>query len=112
MDLTTRELKKVDRNRLLPAGVVIIGGGAKIPGFIDLVKRELKLPAQIGFPVEFNGLADKMDDPVFATAVGLVLWGIEAELNGKGGRGQSSKVISSMGNTVNKMKRWFKIFLP
>ena len=111
LDLTTRELKKIDRNRLLPAGVVIIGGGAKIPGFIDLVKQELKLPAQIGFPAEFDGLADKMDDPVFATAVGLVLWGIDAELSGKG-YGQSSQVISSMGNTVNKMKRWFKIFLP
>lgn len=105
LDLTTRELKKIDRNRLLPAGVVIIGGGAKIPGFIDLAKEELKLPAQIGFPAELDGLADKMDDPVFATAIGLVLWGIDAELNGRG-HDQSAS------DTVNKMKRWFKIFLP
>ncbi len=111
LDLTTKELKRIDRDRLLPAGVVILGGGAKVPGFVDLVKKELKLPAQVGFPMEFDGIVDRIDDPAFSTAVGLVLWGIDMELSGKK-PGTPLPFAPSVGNTVNKMKRWFKMFMP
>lgn len=74
------ELKKLDKSGMLPAGVVITGGGAKLPGIITLAKRVLRLPAQIGYPMEMNGVVDKIDDPEFATSVGLILW--EADDNG------------------------------
>jgi cell division protein FtsA len=111
LNLATKELKKIDRERLLPAGVVILGGGAKIPGFVDVAKQELRLPAQLGFPIEFDGIVDRIDDPSFATALGLVLWGIDMELSGKK-QGISLNNIPSIGNTVNKMKKWFKAFMP
>jgi cell division protein FtsA len=70
------ELKKINRSRLLPAGAVLTGGGAKMPGIVDLAKEELGLPCQIGFPQELGGIIDKVDDPSFAAAIGLVLWGM------------------------------------
>jgi len=73
--LVDGELKKINRSRLLPGGAVLTGGGAKMPGIIDLAKKELGLPCQIGSPQELGGIVDKIDDPSFATAVGLILWG-------------------------------------
>ncbi|MEX2043412.1 MAG: cell division protein FtsA [Patescibacteria group bacterium] len=77
--LVKKELKRVDRDGKLPAGVVLTGGGAKLPGAIDLVKDRLGLPAQVGFPSELKGMIDKVDDPSFAASIGLMLWGLESD---------------------------------
>lgn len=79
LDLVNQDLKKADRQGLLPAGVVLLGGGAKMVGMIDLVKEKLRLPAQIGLPQETTGILDQVDDPCFATAIGLVHWGIRSK---------------------------------
>ena len=54
--LVNKELKKIDRERFLPAGAILVGGGSKIPGIIDLAKEKLKLPVQLGYPQGFEGL--------------------------------------------------------
>lgn len=110
-DLTQKELKAIGRAGMLPAGAVLVGGGAKLPGIVDAAKERLKLPIQIGFPSEVTGLVERVDDPSFATAVGLLLWGKEQELRGPGGN-IIFPYLPSMAATVTKMKRWFKAFLP
>lgn len=77
--LVEKELKKINRSALLPAGVVLVGGTAKLHGMVDLAKRVLKLPAQTGFPVELSGLVDKTDDPGFSTVIGMLLWLIDEQ---------------------------------
>ena len=111
LELTNKELKKIDRQGLLPAGIVLLGGGSKIPGLVDLTKDTLKLPAQIGFPVELTGIVDRVDDPAFATAVGLVLWGFDVQTKGNR-RGIPLPDIPGISQTVNKIKNWFRDFLP
>lgn len=110
-DLVNKELRKIDRQGLLPAGVVLLGGGAKIPSLVDLAKEGLKLPAQVGFPLELEGIVEEVDDPAFATAIGLVLWSIDERV--KSGR---LAVIPfsrfSVSSTVNKIKGWLRGFLP
>jgi len=110
--LVNRELKKIDRERLLPSGVVLVGGGARIPGVIDLAKDKLKLPVQLGYPQEIDGLVDKVDDPTFATAVGLIFWALEMRGEKKEGRLFLPDKMPSSINTVNKIKGWFRNFLP
>ncbi len=105
-----RELKKINRDGKLPAGVVLSGGGSNLPGLVDFVKREMRLPAQIGV-VNVNSVIDQVSDPVFATAVGLVLWG------GKTASSSGSSMPASVGRllenqNVLKLKKWFKSFLP
>jgi len=73
------ELRKVGRDGMLPAGAVLVGGGAKLDGIVEAAKDHLGLPAQLGFPVELKGMVDKLDDPRYATAVGLMLWGMDEE---------------------------------
>ncbi len=110
LELANKELKMIDRQGLLPAGTVLLGGGAKMPGLVDLAKEELKLPAQIGFPMELEGIVDEVEDPSFATVIGLVLWSVDNQKR-SGGRGISLPEIS-VGSTVGKIKGWLKGFLP
>ncbi|MBU1118995.1 cell division protein FtsA [Patescibacteria group bacterium] len=106
--LVDKELKKIGRSGKLPGGVVLVGGGAKIAGIVDLAKEELRLPAQVGFPENLPGISDKMDDPVYAVAQGLALWAIE-------NKDSDSSFGSTMVNAqqmAGRVKKWFKNFLP
>ncbi|MFH0906746.1 MAG: cell division protein FtsA [bacterium] len=110
MDLVNKELKKIDRQGLLPAGVVLLGGGSKMPDLVDLSKSILKLPVQVGFPLELDGIVEEADDPAFAAAIGLIFWNNDTRAKG-GGRGIPLPNIS-IGSTVGKVKSWLKGFLP
>lgn len=99
-----KELKKIGKYRLLPAGIVLTGGGAKLPGIVELVKKELKLPCRIGKPLNFSDLEE---DPSFAAVCGLVSKGAEFG----GGKGRSSQGFFSSG-VKDKIKNFFKIFIP
>ena len=111
--LVNKELKKIKRDGMLPAGVVLTGGGAKLPGIVDLAKKELHLPAQIGFPMRMEGFSEITDDPSFAVATGLVLWDQVDRSSGseKLITGITDKIPDVM-KSVHKIKDWFKTFLP
>ncbi len=100
------ELRAIGRDGMLPAGAILTGAGVKIPGCLDLARDVLGLPVQIGFPTEIEGVVDKIDDPAYATAIGLISWGAKYE-------GTSYKMTSF---DVKKMfvsvKGWFKNLLP
>lgn len=110
-NLVNKELKAIGKDKLLPAGAVLTGGTAKLPGTVDLAKDILGLPAQTGFPVPLGGLIDKVDEPSFATAIGLLIWGIENAQSGvkSGGAG---KFIDRMGSKAGNIKKWLGKFLP
>lgn len=75
MEMIDKELRKIDRSGLLPAGVVFTGGGAKLSGLTDLAKRKLRLPAVIGVPLGVRGITDRINDASFTTAIGLAqMW--------------------------------------
>ncbi|EKD49250.1 MAG: hypothetical protein ACD_63C00209G0002 [uncultured bacterium] len=108
--LVDKELKKIGKSGQMPAGVVLTGGGSKMPDIVDFAKEDLRLPTQIGVPSDIPIAVDKVDDPAFATSVGLVLWGAETEI--KSGKFSVGGIPDSVGDTVDKMKKWFKTFLP
>ncbi len=72
------ELKKAGRAGQLPSGVVLTGGTANIKGIAEYAKGQLGLAVRIGKPAGFGGVADHIDEPQFATAVGLMLVDTEA----------------------------------
>jgi cell division protein FtsA len=115
INLVNKELKYIGKDKLLPAGAVLVGGTSKLPGAIDLAKEILGLPAQTGFPVPLGGLVDKVDEPSFSTAIGLLLWGIENE-EARGGFKSAGKFMGSItdnvGGKVGSVKKWFGRFLP
>jgi len=111
-ELVQKELRSVGKDGLLPAGAVITGGGAELPGIVPYAKRALGLPAQIGVPQEITGVMDHVDRPEYATVVGLVLWGVEQETVDGFGSGIIGGAVDGVGGTVHKMRGWFEKFLP
>lgn len=102
-------LKKIDRDGTLPAGVILTGGGSKVPGIVELAKDTMCLPAQVGKPiVEISGLIDKLDDPVYACSIGLALWG----KNKIGGESSFVFDVKNFNGVVDRLKTVFKHFLP
>lgn len=90
LEVIHTDLKGINKSGQLPGGVVLVGGGAKIPGLIDLVRQELRLPARVGIPdlsalqVPHPELAARVEDPEYACALGLALWGIDKSNEGSG----------------------------
>jgi cell division protein FtsA len=72
-EFVDKELKKINRSRKLPGGVVLTGGTAKLPGIADLAKDVLELPARVGSWKHINRVVDGLDEHRFAPAVGLML---------------------------------------
>lgn len=109
VELVLSELKKINRAGLLPGGVTVSGGGSKLTGLTAYVKEKLKLPARTLSNYELDGLIDQINDPSFAVAVGLMLWGVENEF-----RGKEEKFYDKFGtkNLADKIKNWLKNFLP
>lgn len=104
------ELAKVNRDGMLPAGVILTGAGAKLPGVIDLARETLNLPVQIGFPQNFEGIVDKLDDPSYSTAIGLLIWGSRLEETGVGMNIDFSKI--KLGKLADTIKGWAKNLMP
>lgn len=107
-DLANKELKRIGKQGLLPAGVVLVGGGSKLPGIAEFAKKILKLPVQIGAPCEINGLVDYINDPSFAAAVGLIKWSNDSSGVAKSGKG----IRISSGGLFAKIKRMFSALMP
>jgi cell division protein FtsA len=104
------EIRGVGREGMLPAGVILTGGGAKQAGIVELAKNVLRLPVQVGsVSHDVAGMVDNLSDPMYASSVGLMLWGLEA-----GNATSSSKRSSglSIGPALGKVKSLFKNILP
>jgi cell division protein FtsA len=95
------ELKKISREKLLPGGVVLIGGGAKLPKIVELAKKKFSLPCSLGRP---KGIVGLERDLSWATACGLVLLGADLEEDEK--RLGLGKKLSS------KVRKILRIFIP
>jgi cell division protein FtsA len=75
MRLVVLELPRTDYARLIPSGIVITGGGANVPGIVEMTQAITRLPVRIGIPRSLNGVSNALlNDPAYATSVGLVLW--------------------------------------
>ncbi len=99
-DLASKELKSISRQGMLPAGIVLTGGGAKLPGIKDMAKKNLKLPCRIGVSkISYNF----QEDPSLSVLCGLVLEGIEAE---------KEHAVPIGKGIMGKFKRMFRVIIP
>jgi len=73
MELTDEELARAHFGQL-GAGIVLVGGGAKLSGLVALAERTLKMPVRIGQPSGIEDMGEVLPDPAFAVLVGLALY--------------------------------------
>jgi len=102
-DLVNKELKSVFKERLLPAGIVLTGGGSKLPKIKDFARNELKLPVHLGTP---SGFTESFEDPSFAVCAGVVLLSQELPSEKK----PSFPNNSGFGSKIKKIIE--KLFVP
>jgi len=108
-----KELKKIDRSGMLPAGVILTGGGAKLVGLLDVAKSVLRLPVSIGSAIGITSVIDRTGDPSMTTAIGLALWGYH--IRGSASKGGIGNLIGKFGNVdklTSGLKNLFKSLKP
>ncbi len=103
------ELKKAGRHAKLPSGVVLTGGGAKLKGIVDYAKESLNLAVRLGSAKGYGGVAEHLDEPQYAAAVGLML--IDAEGSHATNR-QSGNTKSAASQAGGALKRLFARLKP
>jgi cell division protein FtsA len=99
-ELIENNLKRLKRNELLPAGIILTGGGSLINGIEEIAKSQLKLPARVG-PVDFSiNNKFKVRDNSWYTALGLALSSCDEYLIDQNN--------NSVGSNVKEIKSFFK----
>jgi cell division protein FtsA len=73
--LILTEIQRAGYDRLLPAGVVLCGGTAELPGLKWLARQILDMPVRVGVPRDLEGFADRVSSAAFAASIGLLQWG-------------------------------------
>lgn len=120
-EMLQEEMKKIAHPGLIPAGIVLTGGGAKLPGLTAFVKEKLKLPVRVGLRHEFDhgpveagfsvGVVNQVSDPAMAVGVGLAYYGLEKESSKSKGEGGGL----GLGGFAQMLKNFFgrlKDFMP
>ncbi|MBW5802358.1 cell division protein FtsA [Coxiella endosymbiont of Ornithodoros amblus] len=82
-ELVLAELRRSGFEDLIAAGIVLTGGASHITACIELAERIFQMPVRLGLPQYVNGLADVRDNPIYATAVGLLIHGYQSQLNNR-----------------------------
>ncbi|MBE9562399.1 MAG: cell division protein FtsA [Proteobacteria bacterium] len=107
LTLVQAVLRRSGYEDLIAAGVVLVGGSAKMDGVVELAENVFHAPVRIGYPKHVAGLIDIINDPIYATGVGLLLFSNQYQ----NGSDHSSEITNPSGNVKNalgRMTRWFK----
>ena len=100
-NLVHAELKRSGFEEMVAAGMVLTGGGSKMEGAIDLAEEVFHMPVRLGSPQFISGLVDVVRNPIFATGVGLLLFG-----NHAGDSSAQHNRFDSAGGILDRMKNW------
>ncbi|MFA6135993.1 MAG: cell division protein FtsA [Candidatus Paceibacterota bacterium] len=107
--LVNNQLKSLGKAGKLPSGAILTGGGAKLQGILDIARQELRLPAQVSFPltddfeVSSATVSDQIQDSEMSVAVGLAL--TKSDLIKKG------EHMGPFGKRQSFNDSWFKKFI-
>ncbi|MGE0581826.1 MAG: cell division protein FtsA [Steroidobacteraceae bacterium] len=101
--LVRDELRRSGFEEAIAAGIVLTGGSAKMEGAIELAEEVFHVPVRLGLPQQVQGLTDVVRNPIFSTAVGLLLYARDNSLPGNRGR----SIGGSAKSMFDRMKSWF-----
>ncbi len=102
--LIKREIYRAEMEHAIASGVVVTGGTAMLEGVADIAEAVMGLPTRLGKPQNITGLTDVVNNPMYATGVGLVMYGARKEPVRKF-RIRDRNIFNSI---IQRMKKWFK----
>jgi cell division protein FtsA len=104
--LVQAELRRSGYEDQVPAGVVLSGGTSKMEGVVELAEEIFHMPVRVGYPQSVKGLNDIVRNPIYATSVGLLLYG--AEHYQEAGAGVSGKSSTPGEGLFSRAKAWLQ----
>lgn len=108
--LAKHELQNNEFTSKLGAGIVLTGGASLLRGSAELAEQVFDMPVAVGYPKGFGGgLTDIINNPSFATVLGLILYGIDT--SSKAGQYVESGKYKMFGGIANNLKKIFKDFM-
>lgn len=102
--LIQAELRRSGFEDLIAAGIVLTGGTSKMEGVVELAEEIFHMPVSIGHPQGVTGLTDIVRNPIYSTAVGLLIYGAKQQFDGAVG---TPPPAIAMTGVVDKVKNWF-----
>jgi cell division protein FtsA len=105
-NLIQAELRRSGFEEIIPAGIVLTGGSSKMEGLIELAEEVFHMPVRLGMPQYVKGLADVVRNPIYATGVGLLLYGHQSTKEYH----YSPRRRSGFSSVIERMKSWFSGF--
>ena len=109
--LTMQEIKRSGYDGLLPAGMVLTGGTAALPGIKRVASQVLGMPVRTAQPENLTGLVDRLYSPAYSTGVGLLRWALSMQDQDLSiGRERRSKGEKRM--DLSSIKKLFGRILP
>jgi cell division protein FtsA len=102
--LVQAELRRSGFEDLVAAGIVLTGGTAKMEGVVELAEEIFHMPVRLGSPNDVHGLADIVNNPIYSTGVGLLIYGMQQQREG----GKPSRRRDSGDSFFARLKRWFQ----
>jgi cell division protein FtsA len=103
--LIQNDLIRSGYESIVNSGVVITGGSSELSGVVEIAEQIFNVPARLGYPTRVGGLTEIVNKPMYATAVGLVLYGAKRKDVEKKFRIRDGNIF---GRVVERMKKWFK----
>jgi cell division protein FtsA len=103
-NLIREELRRSGFEEVIAAGLVLTGGSARMEGAIELAEEIFHVPVRLGVPQAVRGLADAVQNPIYSTAVGLLLYARENLQPAA----RSALLGNSVGGALTRMKSWFQ----
>jgi cell division protein FtsA len=103
--LIQNELIRSGYEEMINSGVVITGGSAELAGVTEIAEQIFNAPSRVGYPEGIGGLVEVVNKPMYATAVGLVIYGAKRRNEDKKFRIRDTNIFSRV---VDQMKKWFK----
>ena len=102
--LIQAELRRSGFEDLIPSGIVLTGGTSKMEGAVELAEEIFHMPVRVGYPQSVEGLADIVRNPVYSTAVGLLLHGTRysADAQRRAASGSGEAWWASLGNWLRE----------
>ncbi len=104
MTLIQAELRRSGFEDVIAGGVVLTGGSSKMEGVVDLAEEVFHMPVRLGVPRYVTGLADVVRNPIYATGVGLLLFGQNNRTHG----GRELANEGGLKAIWDRMKHWFQ----
>jgi cell division protein FtsA len=104
LTLVQTELRRSGFEDLVAAGVVLTGGSSKIEGLVELAEEVFHMPVRLGVPQYVTGLVDVVRNPIFATGVGLLLFGH----HNRDQRALEAGLGKGLRSVLDRMKGWFQ----